>query len=121
MELQSTLSNSIFRKSRKDKNTPLNPLLPTVFRIVKGTVSRFVVVMDVSGSMKEFVSGQNTHNKINYCLNFDGICAIIFDKTNIIEYTFRTGLANWASPSAPGSKLISQAEMNWGWSSSGLF
>ncbi|EFX71592.1 hypothetical protein DAPPUDRAFT_326968 [Daphnia pulex] len=43
-----------FADSRKDKNTPLNPLLQTEFRIVKGTVSRFVVVMDVSGSMKEF-------------------------------------------------------------------
>ena len=38
--------------------------LPTEFHIVKSAGSRFVVVMDVSGSMKEFVSlhHQNTNN-----------------------------------------------------------
>jgi hypothetical protein len=38
--------------------------MPTEFHIVKSAGSRFVVVMDVSGSMKEFVSlhHQNTNN-----------------------------------------------------------
>jgi Mg-chelatase subunit ChlD len=32
-------------------------MMPTQFRIIKSAGSRFVVVMDTSGSMKEFVSG----------------------------------------------------------------
>ena len=32
-------------------------MMPTEFRIIKSAGSRFVVVMDTSGSMKQFVSG----------------------------------------------------------------
>lgn len=84
--------------------------LPTEFHIVKSAGSRFVVVMDVSGSMKEFVSliHQNTNNVHNlYYWNVGNM--------------YRIALANWESPSAPGSKMIYLMEVNWGWLNSGLF
>jgi hypothetical protein len=37
----------------------------TDFKIVKPTGTRFVVVMDISGSMKEFVSGQTLQTFTN--------------------------------------------------------
>lgn len=45
--------------------------LATDFKIVKPTGTRFVVVMDISGSMKEFVSGQTFPDVHKYLLVLD--------------------------------------------------